>query len=296
MIFKKRQAKSDHLSEKTFSGDTLIEVLLAITIFSAVSVASISLMNSGVSQAQRSLELTMARNEIDAQGEALRFIQNNYVAERELSERDWQFTELWDAIKKHSISATAISQEAFDMTSSITSCQEAYQKQFNSIYKPFIINTRFIQPRTIVENSSSYASRVVPEIIKDGTNGSSWNYDITNGVMHPTETYPRNIYGYLNIANTNIDDLRGISGANNTSEDTLSENNTSVYYRNLKAAEGIWVVAVRGADSSSNRITTNNTNPEYYDFYIRTCWNATGMTTFSTLTTVVRLYNPEIIE
>ena len=66
--------------QKIFSGDSLIEVLLGITVFSAVSVGGIAIMNSGLNQAQRSLEITMARNEIDAQAEALRFIHNNYIA------------------------------------------------------------------------------------------------------------------------------------------------------------------------------------------------------------------------
>ena len=80
--------------QKIFSGDSLIEVLLGITVFSAVSVGGIAIMNSGLNQAQRSLEITMARNEIDAQAEALRFIHNNYIAEREFSEDKWQFTDL----------------------------------------------------------------------------------------------------------------------------------------------------------------------------------------------------------
>ena len=84
--------------QKIFSGDSLIEVLLGITVFSAVSVGGIAIMNSGLNQAQRSLEITMARNEIDAQAEALRFIHNNYIAEREFSEDKWQFTDLWNKI------------------------------------------------------------------------------------------------------------------------------------------------------------------------------------------------------
>ena len=84
--------------QKIFSGDSLIEVLLGITVFSAVSVGGSAIMNSGLNQAQRSLEITMARNEIDAQAEALRFIHNNYIAEREFSEDKWQFTDLWNKI------------------------------------------------------------------------------------------------------------------------------------------------------------------------------------------------------
>ncbi|MCQ2568836.1 MAG: hypothetical protein MJ155_00935, partial [Candidatus Saccharibacteria bacterium] len=61
-------------------GDTIIEVVFAFMVFATVSVASIGIMNSGLNQAQRSLEVTMARNEIDAQAEAIRFIHNNFSA------------------------------------------------------------------------------------------------------------------------------------------------------------------------------------------------------------------------
>lgn len=56
-------------------GDTIIEVLLAITVFSLVSVATMTIMNQGTNAAQRALEITHVRQEIDAQAEALRAAQ-----------------------------------------------------------------------------------------------------------------------------------------------------------------------------------------------------------------------------
>lgn len=61
-------------------GDTLIEVLFAITVFSLVAVGALSIMNQGVSTAQRSLEISLAREQMDAQAEALRFMNRSYVA------------------------------------------------------------------------------------------------------------------------------------------------------------------------------------------------------------------------
>ena len=55
--------------------------------FSIVAVVSINIMNSGLSSAQASLEITMARNEIDAQAEALRFIHDSYVTQRKLDKK-----------------------------------------------------------------------------------------------------------------------------------------------------------------------------------------------------------------
>lgn len=60
-------------------GDTIIEVLFAITVFSLVVVSGLSLMNQGVAASQRSLELSTVRQEVDSQAEALRFMHDSYV-------------------------------------------------------------------------------------------------------------------------------------------------------------------------------------------------------------------------
>ncbi len=61
-------------------GDTLIEVLFAVTVFSLVTVGALSIMNSSTAMAERALETTLVRNQIDAQAEALRYIHDSYVA------------------------------------------------------------------------------------------------------------------------------------------------------------------------------------------------------------------------
>lgn len=60
-------------------GDTIIEVLLAITIFSLVSVGGIALMNQGTAIAQRALEIDLVRQQMDAQADALRFLNRQYL-------------------------------------------------------------------------------------------------------------------------------------------------------------------------------------------------------------------------
>ena len=62
------------------NGDTLIEVLFAVAIFSLVAVGSLSIMNQGLYTAQRSLEITQVRQQIDGQAETLRFLNASYVA------------------------------------------------------------------------------------------------------------------------------------------------------------------------------------------------------------------------
>ena len=60
-----------HVGKK---GDTLVEVTLAVGIFSMVAISIVSVINGSTSSAQTALEATLTREEIDAQAEALRFI------------------------------------------------------------------------------------------------------------------------------------------------------------------------------------------------------------------------------
>ncbi len=290
--------------KKTFSGDSLIEVLLGITIFSAVSVGGIAIMNSGLNQAQRSLEITMARNEIDAQAEALRFIHNNYVAERELSEDKWQFTDLWNAIIDNTMHSDKTEFLDTMNLNNADSCEQAYKEQFSrqSGLTPFIINTRFVQPRGILVETNAqlkYQQKVVPEIIIT-SDSQQFAPDNDKNRFKTASTYPRLIYSLLHIPDTAISDSEQYWYNNTTTEGSLTEetvevgNYKKIFYRRVSMAEGIWILGIQGDED--DRAHDNTDNPEYYDFYIRTCWNSAGMKTHSTLTTTVRLYNPGVID
>lgn len=61
-------------------GDTLIEVLFAFAVFSLIVVGALSLMNQGTVAAQRALETSLVRSEIDAQATTIRFLHDAYVA------------------------------------------------------------------------------------------------------------------------------------------------------------------------------------------------------------------------
>ena len=54
-------------------GDTLVEVLLGVTIFSLVAVVALETMNRGMAIAQYSLETTLVRQQVDAQAEMIRY-------------------------------------------------------------------------------------------------------------------------------------------------------------------------------------------------------------------------------
>lgn len=61
-------------------GDTLIEVILAFSVFSAVMMGGLWLMNSAMARAQGTLQLTMARNAMDGQAEMLRFLNGREIS------------------------------------------------------------------------------------------------------------------------------------------------------------------------------------------------------------------------
>ena len=74
-------------------GDTIIEVLLAVTVFSLVAVGGITIMNQGTNTAQRAVEITLVRQQIDAQTEALRA-----VHQAEARSEDNNPTSTWNSI------------------------------------------------------------------------------------------------------------------------------------------------------------------------------------------------------
>lgn len=59
------------------SGDTIIEVMLAFSIFAMIAVGTTAIMNSSISSGQRSLEMTLVRQQIDAQAELLRYARDH---------------------------------------------------------------------------------------------------------------------------------------------------------------------------------------------------------------------------
>lgn len=67
-------------SSPTRRGDTIIEVLFGVAIFGLVAILSVNLMNNGLATSEDNLETNMARNEMNAQSEALYFIHSAYAS------------------------------------------------------------------------------------------------------------------------------------------------------------------------------------------------------------------------
>lgn len=264
------------MSVKARRGDTLLEVAICIVIYAVVAAISISMMNRGTSTAQTNLEITMARNEIDAQTEALRFIHNSFLSERELSgkegtEEERSFEKLWKALSRDASSGTVwglanLSSDIADFN--LSQCSEAYEGEHSIVRDhAFILNTRNLNPDD-VEHS------ILRSFGSDGT---------ASGLFTPTALYPRILYGKRTAE----------EGENS---DTLWETEP---YDEVELVEGIWILAVREDANLPSVLTPQileDTVPEYFNFHIRTCWYAPGRNNPTTIGTVIRLYNPEARE
>jgi type II secretory pathway pseudopilin PulG len=157
-------------------GDTIIEVIFAITVFSLVAVVSISLMNQGVATAQASLELSMARNEIDSQAEAIRFIHNSYVSEREFAIGSQGYANLWQALTNES----RVLKNVEEFKTGGTECSIP---NGSFVVNPKSINT-YANPNDVIVKKT--------------------DIDATNKIFDAT-VYPRIIYG-ANDSDTNVID------------------------------------------------------------------------------------------
>lgn len=265
-------------------GDTIIEVMFAIAVFCLVAVLSIMMMNLGVNSAENALELVTARNELNAQAEALRFIHSSYISEKTLplrseitdsqfnrGEKYQQYEQLWNTIVSNAITpAEAKESGLLDLADTVnnsdtsgqlhaTGCERVYESTTSgsmlSRNNAFIINTRDISSL-----DTSGRADVSVSYVSARTNSE---------VFVPALLNARIIYQPSRL---------GEEG------DSVSQfTDGGIIYDRIQSAEGIWVIAV----------TDGNVNPQYYDFYIESCWYGPNTTSPTALDTVIRLYNPE---
>lgn len=242
------------------SGDTLIEVTLAVGIFSMVAVAVVSVINSNLSNAQVDLETTVAREQIDAQAEALRFIQNAHITNMNNDK-----TSVYDTLWNNYITKNAVTQSTFSSKYNPTpkTCSEIYDGRLTSL-KAFVLNINKMGSG----NASDIYVSADTSISKNGPTFSA------------AATYPRLVYG------------------NETTEEDINTglSNQDVGTK-LYRVEGLYVVAVK--DNNTTQIIDGSSTSKksaFYDFYITSCWYGPGSDTPSTISTVVRLYNPVVVQ
>lgn len=278
------QTLKSRLKNAIKRGDTIIEVTLALTVFSLISVISIQLMDKNLAIIQGTLESEMARNEIDAQAEALRFIQNSYLSERELAKSEREFEQLWlklsrDASVSIEKAGSGLANDPATISQyTSTNCSTYYEEDSGTIHsiftdRAFVVNTRKLDPTDVTST-----------IVQTRPDSATKN----DSVFVEAELYPRVIFTKGSAYETN-------------DKTTLSESEVSpagvttstVSYDKVARAEGIWVISARA--KTTGPVQTDDV-PEFYDFHIRTCWFAPGHDRPSTIATTIRLYNPELIE
>ena len=239
----------------TKKGDTLIEVTIAVGIFSMIAIAIASVMSSGSSGAQTSLETTLAREEIDAQAEALRFIHSTYIASRNTTDSNNSNNyakDIWNTIVNNAIAPPGSNDdESFTLKFTPDNCDALYSGD-QSIYAQ---NAFIINPKKLGKDQSG-----------DGTYIPASTND---NHFFSASTYPRLIF-------------------TDNGDEALIDNNNNTLYR----AEGIYVIAVKESGTTTQFSTDNQS--AFYDFYIRTCWYGNDASRPSTISTVIRLYNPDV--
>lgn len=124
--------------QKFLRGDTIIEVLFAVTIFSALAISGLSVMNRSVGTAQRSLEVSLVRQEINNQAEVLRFVHDAYI-----SGSDTVQAQVWNNIADSS--NIILANQLASLDTLVNSCQPPTQRAF-------ILNPRTVK---LVTNSTA---------------------------------------------------------------------------------------------------------------------------------------------
>ncbi|MBR3368754.1 hypothetical protein IKG45_03120 [Candidatus Saccharibacteria bacterium] len=210
-------------AKKHLSGDSIIEVLIAVAIFSAIAVAALGIMNKGLENAQSSLETTIARTEMDAQAEKIRFL------------------------------ADSISSDPGD-PSNENSNSGIWQKMTNDALDPDDGNYKdFIESYKKQAGLSSCSG-----VIKDGNSEEGTNY-------HAFVLGPNNSFITRQSSHSDSSAIPGV------------------------VTGGLFVVPVKSPNEDSKG------RPEYYDFYINTCWNEPGSPVPTKLSTTIRIQNPAFV-
>lgn len=199
---------------KRKSGDSIIEVLIAVAIFSAIAVAALGIMNQGLGNAQSSLETTIVRTEMDTQAERIRFLADSVISDPGDSNDENSYSSKWNAITKNALATSGPDTDVYEAfinnykTEQLTSCNDV----INASYHAFALGNDLTAKTELGSNSSAIPS-------------------VDTG--------------------------------------------------------GLFVVSVKSPNVDANE------NPDYYDFYINTCWNAPGANIPTKLSTTIRIQNPK---
>jgi type II secretory pathway pseudopilin PulG len=172
-------------------GDTIIEVMFAVTVFSLVIVGSLTIMNQGTAAAQRSLEVTLARQQIDAQADTLRFMHDSYVAQYRpdvvFDAADTSPAAEWSRMIKSGV--TVSNADAFDADAARCSASPT---------KSFVVNPR--TARFVEQKSSREEAKTYPQLVyrADGSFAAEGIWVQAVRSPSPTESYQNNV-GFIDF-------------------------------------------------------------------------------------------------
>lgn len=274
--------------------------MFAVGIFGLVAVSTIALMNSGLASVQNALEVTMARQEIDAQAEVLRFVHDAYLTEPDIVDTSVDpplqinnYRKLWQAItaKAYYTSSSIDSvlvEDNFFFNRAIdnrSNCNSIFQTteskgtdSFGIPKRSFVINPRALDR---LATTDALLDTDIAKILISA-NDLSINY------FSLASTYPRLLYGVSSDEGPLSDAYVDSSG---TAVTTKASTNT-----NLSSAEGIWVTAIASKSGLQCYDADGNPDgpirPDFYDFYIQTCWDTMNGNA-SVISSTVRLFNPD---
>lgn len=261
-------------TKKTLYGDTIVEAVVAIAIYSIVAVLALSSMSSGLSTAQRNLESTMQRAAIDSQSDALRYYYESYLSAKNSKKDKAHYGDIWDKINPKGSAASPTSLDSPLLTE--YSCQGLINADIKALDDDGSGSAIFaLSGRGALSATNSLPAGGVYGFGKTTVTPASYlNYQVLSaGRIVPASLYPRIIYENMdNSGNLNESSTEAMAILNSTGDSAGNRQS-----RVAKQAEGIWIFPKQTATG--------------YDFYVRTCWNPVGSKSPSTFTSVVRLYN-----
>ena len=253
---------------KKKNGDTLIEVLLAISIFTAVVVGSHYTMSRGIGTSQRSLELTQVRAQIDNQADMLRHLSNKYYVSGGQTR----------AVKSASSSDLHPGKDGWSwiLANTVTKVPEFNNIDFNGNYEACLPKQDVIGEGDPRDAQKAFFINDQGDVVKFLGNAAASDASIegeTGG------------YGYARISE--IPDKKTVNtGVNGASYIAKNMDKDSDSYNGGYVSKMLWIYAQKKNDSAGR----NKIAGDIIDFHIRACWNDPDRDGIQTLGTIVRIY------
>ena len=280
--------------KSTRYGDTIVEAVIAIAVYSIVAVLALGAMNSGLKSAQKNLESSMARAALDTQADTLRYIYENYLIARKSSDQDaalykaiWEnfITDTGTIGRMNNASSENKDQEVKNFVhslddSDVHDCGDMISKDS----RIFALNSRMLYSRSLISDSDMANKGFKSGSTTIGRGSEAKEAIIYNTNIRAASLYPRIVY-HSRESKGGSEEEQNLNAFNSILlGGSVLDNTTNSPSRLASRAEGVWIVAIDKERSSTEGLA------DTYDFYVRACWNAAGEKAPTSLTTVVRLY------